>query len=299
MKIAVVGGTGHIGAPLCRGLLAAGHQVRVLTRGGTRADDLASLGAELSIGSFETGKADEKFFEGADAAFTMIRSDWSNVDHYPEVAARLADALQRHRPNRVVLLSSFGADLDNAGHSTDFGLVEHMLGETLGHSLISLRAGWFMENFRSHTNAILASGVLTSGVRLDVPLPLVATSDITAAALQELTEPATRAAVREVQGPADLTMSEAANVIARELGRDVFAEFAPSSAEPPAAIRNSPRKRAAWRYRYDSNAAFNEFRVRFTTPRIAFDDASITFTTFVRDVWRLAEVDREQGSSLA
>ena len=44
MRIAVVGATGNIGAPLTRKLLEAGYEVRAMSRGGAKLDELVKLG---------------------------------------------------------------------------------------------------------------------------------------------------------------------------------------------------------------------------------------------------------------
>jgi hypothetical protein len=125
----VVGATGNIGSGLCRNLLSAGHPVRALSRGGAELDELVKRGAEPFIGTFDEGTLHlDAFFKDVDAAFTMVRSDWSRIDHYPKTAARLSDALRASPVPLVVNLSSFGAELaENAGHSSDFHALESAL----------------------------------------------------------------------------------------------------------------------------------------------------------------------------
>jgi uncharacterized protein YbjT (DUF2867 family) len=90
MRIAVVGATGNIGLRLGRRLLAGGHHVRAVSRGGRSLDGLVKLGAEPFIGSFDDGTANlSAAFGGMDAAFTMVRTNWTNLYHYRQVAVRL------------------------------------------------------------------------------------------------------------------------------------------------------------------------------------------------------------------
>ena len=49
MNIFVAGGTGTIGVPLVRALVAAGHQVHALTRSANKADEIRALGAQPAI----------------------------------------------------------------------------------------------------------------------------------------------------------------------------------------------------------------------------------------------------------
>ncbi len=84
-----------VGAQLTRKLLSAGHQVKALSRGGPALEALAEIGAEPFLGSFDTGAGElDKFFQDADAAFLMVKTDWNNLEgHYPVVAQRFVDAL--------------------------------------------------------------------------------------------------------------------------------------------------------------------------------------------------------------
>ena len=63
MRIAVVGATGNIGAPLTRKLLEAGYEVRAMSRGGAKLDELVKLGPNpLSAASTKARKIYAIFF---------------------------------------------------------------------------------------------------------------------------------------------------------------------------------------------------------------------------------------------
>ena len=49
MNIFVAGGSGTIGIPLVRALVAEGHQVTALTHSTSRQDDLNKLGASVAV----------------------------------------------------------------------------------------------------------------------------------------------------------------------------------------------------------------------------------------------------------
>ncbi len=83
MRIAVVGATGRIGANLPENLLAKGHSVKALSRGGPALDALVAKGAEPFLGSFDTGAGElNTFFEDADAAFLMVKTIWGSEDFH-------------------------------------------------------------------------------------------------------------------------------------------------------------------------------------------------------------------------
>jgi dihydroflavonol-4-reductase len=69
MKIAVTGANGHVGANLCRSLLAEGHQVKALVH--THQDALEGLEIELIHGSVNDPEALRKLFKGAEIVFHL------------------------------------------------------------------------------------------------------------------------------------------------------------------------------------------------------------------------------------
>src|SRR5512141_535542 len=49
MRVFVAGGSGAIGIPLVRALVASGHQVTALTRSSSKRDELHALGASVAV----------------------------------------------------------------------------------------------------------------------------------------------------------------------------------------------------------------------------------------------------------
>jgi uncharacterized protein YbjT (DUF2867 family) len=224
MKIAVLGATGRIGAQLTRRLLNAGHQVKALSRGGPALDALVKLGAEPVLGSFDTGTGElDKFFQDADAAFLMVKTDWNNIaGHYPVVAQRFVDALQNSPVKLAVSLSAMGSGVKGkTGHSESFYHLDQKLNELANIDLVHLRAAWFMENSLAWIASVAKYGRMAWFYKPDVKMPWVATDDIAGLAAQELTHPTgERRVIREV-GSEDLTMAEVAAIISREIGQPV------------------------------------------------------------------------------
>ena len=69
MKIAVTGANGHVGANLCRTLLAEGHQVKALVH--KHQDALKGLEIELIHGSVNDPVALRSLFKGAEIVFHL------------------------------------------------------------------------------------------------------------------------------------------------------------------------------------------------------------------------------------
>jgi len=228
MRIAVVGATGRIGARLTEILLKAGHQVKALSRGGPALDALVGMGAEPVIGSFDTGAGElDTFFQDTDAAFLMVKTDWNNIHgHYPMVARRFVDALSQSPVKLAVSLSALGAEVNGeTGHSECFYTLEQKLNELGQINLVHLRAAWFMENIAEWTQSVAKYGRIAWFCRPDLKMPWVATDDIANLAARELTHPTgDHRVIREV-GSEDLTMTELASMIGREIGRPVAYRF--------------------------------------------------------------------------
>ena len=288
MKIAVVGATGRIGATLTRKLLHAGHQVRALSRGGPSLDALTQAGAEPFLGSFDTGAGElGRFFQGVDAAFLMVKTDWTNNlhGHYPAVARRFVDALRDSPVRLAVSLTAIGSDVEgDTGHFARFHQRDRKLNELANIDLVHLRAGWFMENLLAWTDGIAKHGRIASFLNPDRRMPWVATHDIAELAARELTHPTgDRRSVREV-GSEDLSMTEVAAMIGREIGRAVDYRLIDSNRkEVEAAFLQKFGTPARWLYDNQTYAALNDGRVRFHGKR---SPLPTKMETFLRNTWK-------------
>jgi uncharacterized protein YbjT (DUF2867 family) len=288
MKIAVVGATGRIGAQLTQKLLRAGHQVRAVSRGGPSLDALAQAGAEPFLGSFDTGAGElGKFFQGADAAFLMVKTDWINNlhGHYPAVARRFVDALRDSPVRRVVSLTAIGAEVKgDTGHFAGFHQLEQKLNELEKIDLVHLRASWFMENLLAWSGGVARHGRIGYSLDPDVRMPWVATHDIADLAAHELTHPTgDKRIVREV-GSEDLTMPEVTAMISREIGRAVEYRFIDRNRkEVEAEFLQRFGTPALWLYEDRTLAALNDRRVRFHGERRPLPT---TMESFLRNTWK-------------
>lgn len=224
MKIAVCGATGRIGAKLTRSLLEAGHQVRALSRGGAALDELAKRGAEPFLASFDTGSGDlDGAFQGVDAAFLMVKTDWNNIEgHYPVVAKRFVDALQKSSVGRAVSLSAIGAEISGkTGHFECFHHLEQTLNGLSNMDLVHLRAAWFMENTMAWVSSAAQYGRIAWSYDPDLKMPWVATDDIADLAAVELTRPSSGHRVALEVGSEELSMLEIAKIISEVVGRPI------------------------------------------------------------------------------
>lgn len=122
MRIVIAGGHGQIALRLERLLSAAGHEVAGIIRNRDQGDDLRAAGAEPVPLDLETVSVEEvaAVLQGADAAvFAAGAGPGSGTERKDTVdrgaAVLFADAAERARVRRYIVISSMGADAAHEG----------------------------------------------------------------------------------------------------------------------------------------------------------------------------------------
>jgi uncharacterized protein YbjT (DUF2867 family) len=272
MRIAVVGATGRIGAILTENLLAKGHSVKALSRGGTAFDALVTKGAEPFLGSFDTNDGElGKFFEDADAAFLMVKTLWAAEDfhgHYPAVALRFFDALRDSPVKLAVSLTAMGSEIGgNTGHFQGFHILDQILNRLRDIKLVHLQGGWFMEDLSRWADAIAQYDRIGFTLAPDVKAPWVSIQDLADFAAKEFDTPSDQHRTVKQLG-IDYTMAEIAAIIGRALGREVAYRFVdPSDREVETVFRERFGSLDRWVYDKNTAAALNDGRVKFRDDR--------------------------------
>lgn len=297
MRIAVVGATGRVGAKLTENLLAKGHSVKALSRGGPALDALVAKGAEPFLGSFDTGDGElGKFFEDADAAFLMVKTIWQAEDfhgHYPEVALRFFDALRDSPVKLAVSLTAMGSEVSgNTGHFQGFHILDEILNRLRDMKLVHLQGGWFMEDLSRWADAIAHHGRIGWSLDPTVKAPWIAIQDIADLAAKEFDTPTDRHRSVKQLG-IDYTMPETAAIISRALGSEVSYRFVRNDRELETVFRESFGTLDRWVYDYNTLAALNDGRVKFREGRPAL---RTTMDDFAKNTLRpLIEKARTDG----
>ncbi|PJG46391.1 nucleoside-diphosphate sugar epimerase [Sphingobium sp. LB126] len=285
MRIAVVGATGRIGAKLTENLLAKGHSVKALSRGGPALDALVAKGAEPFFGSFDTGDGElGKFFEDTDAAFLMVKTLWESEDfhgHYPAVALRFFDALRDSPVKLAVSLTAMGSEVTgNTGHFQPFHILDQILNRLRDIDLVHLQGGFFMEDLGRWSDSIAQHGKIGWSLDPDVKIPWVAIQDIADIAAKEFETPTGQHRTVRQLG-IDHSINEIAAIIARAIGREVGYRFVDRNDR---AVETVFRERFGTldRWVYDNNtmAALNDGRIKFHDDRSAL---CTTMEEFVKD----------------
>lgn len=235
MRIAVTAPTGNIGTRLVPRLLDAGAEVVLLARDPAKVETFSKRGARVERGVLEDADFVKRATAGADALFWLTPPDYSTSDlraHQRKLGGIAAAAVKANAVSRVVNLSSVGAQQPSgAGPISGLHQVEKLLEES-GASVAHLRAAFFMENFGMSLETIRTMGTIFMPTRPQTKLPMVATRDIAAVAAKWLLDSSWKGnRVVGVHGPADLTLAEAASIIAEGVGREVaYVGVAPEQA---------------------------------------------------------------------
>jgi uncharacterized protein YbjT (DUF2867 family) len=225
---AITGITGKVGGEIARYLLADGQSVRAVLRDKAKATDWAAKGCAIAIAEMENAEQLAAAFSGARGVFILPPSDFDSEPGYPE-AKRVIDAVTRAlitaRPQRIVCLSTIGADAPHDNLLTQRTLMEQSL-SAIGLPVTFLRPGWFMENALWDVASARDEGVVRSFLQpADKAFPMVATRDVGRLAADLLRQDCTETRIVELEGPVRVSANELARAFATVLGRPVRVEI--------------------------------------------------------------------------
>ncbi|HEX5411698.1 MAG TPA: NmrA family NAD(P)-binding protein [Terriglobia bacterium] len=237
--IAIVGASGNTGSAAAERLLAAGAGVRAIGRNASHLERLTSLGAKAYTADVTDAAALTKAFEGASAVYAMVPPSISAPD-VPSLQAKVSDALASAiagaKVPKAVVLSSVGADKpQNTGPVAGLHRLEERLNEVGGLDAVYLRAGYFMENLLPQVAITRNFGMMAGPIRADLPLPMIATRDIGAAAAELLLKPDfTGKLPHELLGERDVSYGEVASIVGKAVEKPglSYAQLPPSQLRP-------------------------------------------------------------------
>ncbi|MGH7992926.1 MAG: NmrA family NAD(P)-binding protein [Limisphaerales bacterium] len=226
----ITGITGKVGGTLARTLLAGNQSVRAIARDASKGRSWVERGCELAIAEMDDSAALTAAFRGADGVFILLPPIFDPAPGFPEARAVIAavkKALEAARPGKVVCLSTIGAQATQSNLLTQLTLMERALGE-LAVSVTFLRPGWFMENFAWDITSARDHGFVASFLQpLDKPVPMIATADVGRVAAELIQESWIGHRVVELEAAHRVSPNEAADTLAKILGRPVQATAVP------------------------------------------------------------------------
>jgi uncharacterized protein YbjT (DUF2867 family) len=221
--IVVLGASGNTGRTAAEILLKEGLKVRAV---GRDAGKLKSLkGAEVLTGDASDAAFLKKAFDGAEAAYTLIPPNFTAPDFraYQDKLGEALAAAVASSPglSHVAFLSSLGAEQPSGtGPIAGLHAQEERFRRIKGKNFLFLRVGYFFENHFSTLGLIKAQGVNGGAVRGDVPIAMIATKDIGAAAAAALkAKDFSGVQTREFLGPRDLTLDETTRLLGAKIGK--------------------------------------------------------------------------------
>ncbi|WP_142684917.1 NmrA family NAD(P)-binding protein [Chitinophaga polysaccharea] len=190
MKITTTGSLGNVAKPLVKKLVAAGHQVTVITTKAERKDEIEALGAVAAVGSISDVSFLTSAFSDADAVYAMMPPSMgpSNmIQNIADAGQAYAQAIKAAGVPRVVMLSSVGADAaEGTGLVQGVHRVEQIFRELSGVNITILRSGFFYVNFFRDIPLIRNMNIFGNNYGGDDQLALTHPDDIAAAAAEEL-----------------------------------------------------------------------------------------------------------------
>jgi len=233
---AITGITGNVGGQVARNLLAANQPVRGVVRDARKGEVWAQRGCELAGADMNDVAALTAAFSGTEGVFVLVPPNFDPSPDFSEaraIAGTLRSALEAARPDRIVYLSTIGAQAKQSNLLTQHTIIEQAL-QDLPTPIVFLRPAWFMDNCMWDVAPAVSSGVVPSFLQpLDKKFPMVATADIARTAAQLLQEKLAGHRVVELEGPHRVTPNEIVAAFTHLLGRPVRMEVVPRATWEP------------------------------------------------------------------
>jgi NAD(P)H dehydrogenase (quinone) len=216
--------TGKVGGRVADILLEAGLPVRALVRSVDKGASWKARGCEIAlVPDAADAQSLAQAFAGATGVFLMNPPNYDSERDFPDIqrsAKASAEAIAKAKPDKIVLLSTIGAHVQEFNLLNRSTLFEHMLANA-GVPVAFLRPAWFMEN-AAWDLAAARSGRIESYLQpLDRKIDMVSTKDIGRAAADLLREEWSGVRIVELSGPQKYSPRDEAAAFAAALGRDV------------------------------------------------------------------------------
>jgi uncharacterized protein YbjT (DUF2867 family) len=286
----ITGATGNTGSVIADRLLAAREKVRVVGRDPKRLERFTQKGAESFTADATDAEALTKAFAGAKAVYAMIPPNTASPDvrgHEESVSDALRAAIEKSAIKYAVVLSSFGADKSHGtGPVAGLHSLERKLDGTPGLNALFLRAGYFMENLLAQPGVIKSIGSMAGPVKVDLPLPMIATRDIGAYAAEALLKlDFAGKSTRELQGPRDVTYAEVVKIVGAAIGKaDLAYQLVPAAQLKPVLMQMGWSSNMA-DLLLEMADALNSGHMKMLEPRSASNTTPTTLETFVDEIF--------------
>lgn len=223
MKYIITGSLGNISRPVTKNLVAAGHDVTVISSSADKKSEIESLGATAAIGSVTDVEFLKNAFHNAEVAYLMIPSSFALPDYAKfqlEVADQYLEALKGSSMKHIVLLSSLGAHMrKGAGPIDALGYLEEKLLALPDLNINFLRPSYFFSNLFSLVGMIKHAGIAGNNFGdSDEKLVLTHTDHIAEVATDALLQPVAGKTVTNIAND-ERHPSEIAAILGNAVGK--------------------------------------------------------------------------------
>ncbi len=225
MKIAIAAAAGNIGSRTARRIAEAGAHTILLGRDTGKLERLKINDATCIATDLSDISAVMEATAGAEALLWLvppILNHSSLKESYEKVTEAGVEAVKANNIKRVVAISGIGAGtLDNLGTISYVGRMEEAF-RRLKVNFVALRPGYFMENFLMQADSIKNDGHFAFTYAPDHDIPFISTDDIGDVAARYLLDDSWAGQwSRNLMGPQNITMTEAAEILSEALNKPV------------------------------------------------------------------------------
>ena len=224
--IAITGATGQLGRLVIQTLLKSvpASEIIAAVRNPEKAKDLAALGIQVRHADYDQADTLVKAFQGADKLLLISASEIGR--RLPQHRA-VIDAAKKAGVGLLAYTSILHADTSLLPLAAEHKATEALL-QASGIPSVVLRNGWYSENYLASVPAALQYGVLL-GSAGDGRIASAARLDYAEAAAAVLTRSNQAGLVYELAGDESYTLTEFAQEIARQFGKDVAYQNLPEA----------------------------------------------------------------------
>lgn len=288
MRIAITTPTGNIARRLTNTLLdQGGHDLVLLARDPSKLADEKARGATVLQGDLADADFVSEATKGADAIFFLCPPNFTVNDyrgHCNELAKTGAAAVQANGIAHTVFLSSLGGHLpEGTGPVAGLHDGENIFSKAT-QSLTVLRPSFFMENYLFQLDALQGANSVFMPLPGSIVFPMIATADIAARAAEVITQRAPASPqVIALHGQRDLSLDEAAQIIAKTTGREIqHVQVEPAQARE--SFIGMGMSEGVADMMLEMYAGFREGKITDIVERSAETTTPTTFETFVDNV---------------
>jgi uncharacterized protein YbjT (DUF2867 family) len=297
----ILGATGRTGSVVANTLLNKGKRVRVVGRDSGKLAPFVSRGADAFVADVVDAQALGRAFDGAEGVYALIPPNLTSDEYrryQDQVTDAIATAIEAAGVKHAVTLSSLGADKsDKTGPIAGLHTMETRLNQIEGLNVLHLRAGYFMENTLPQVGAIQSFGMMAGPVDAEIPLSMIATKDIGAAAAEALLKlDFNGKQTQELQGQRNLNYNEAAKIIGEGIGKPGLAYVRLPDDQVVQALSSMGMSKNFASLIVEMANAINNGHVKALEPRSAKNTTPTSFEQFVREVFVPAYKGKAAGA---